>query len=293
MHVFFKKILLRHVFISHAQGNSQDQCNAINEAFTKLGFKAWYDMLAANLTDDGMKDGVKRSSVFLLFLNRGTLSRPFVITEFQEAVKENKRIVLICEVDGRHDAPLDEHGNFDVSKIFGSETPADVKNFFTPEVTAKMIPYMRRRPFKEASLDEFIRQGGFEGQLQPASLPLPPLPPRTSAFIVHAPMATPQYLELLASLSERGVRVYRQDASSTLKDLLDGVQRSSFVVLFLTDHFFAYARDLAPGAAAAAAPAPWLHRGDVAALVRAALAKPGRPTVVVYETSVKKGAARW
>ena len=30
-------VYARHYFISHAQGNSQDQCNALNESLTNLG----------------------------------------------------------------------------------------------------------------------------------------------------------------------------------------------------------------------------------------------------------------
>ena len=57
------------------------------------------------LTTPAMIDGVQRSAVFLLFVNRDTLSRPYVVLEFAVALALDKPIVLVYETDARRAAP--------------------------------------------------------------------------------------------------------------------------------------------------------------------------------------------
>ena len=51
----------------------------------------------SNLTKQGMADGVRGSAVFVLFLSRGVLERPFVRFEVAEALKHGKPIQLLHE----------------------------------------------------------------------------------------------------------------------------------------------------------------------------------------------------
>ena len=44
----------------------------------KLGLECWLDNKAEDLTKEGMRSGIERSGVFLLFLSSGVLKRPFV-----------------------------------------------------------------------------------------------------------------------------------------------------------------------------------------------------------------------
>ena len=44
----------------------------------RLGFRCWVDNLAEDLTKEGMRSGIEHAHVFLLFLSKGVLSRPFV-----------------------------------------------------------------------------------------------------------------------------------------------------------------------------------------------------------------------
>ena len=47
------------------------------------------------ITPRAMIDGVRRSAVFVLYVNRDTLSRKYVVLEISVAIAEGKTIVLI------------------------------------------------------------------------------------------------------------------------------------------------------------------------------------------------------
>ena len=44
----------------------------------RFGFRCWVDNLAEDLTKEGMRSGIEHAHIFLLFLSKGVLSRPFV-----------------------------------------------------------------------------------------------------------------------------------------------------------------------------------------------------------------------
>ena len=56
------------------------------------------------MTADGMQEGVRGSAVFLLFLSKGYFSRPFWPPRARAAREAKKRLILVHETDGRHDA---------------------------------------------------------------------------------------------------------------------------------------------------------------------------------------------
>ena len=51
---------------------------AIYLELERMGFKAWYDNRADDVTKEGMRRGIQGSAAFILFLSQGVLTRPFV-----------------------------------------------------------------------------------------------------------------------------------------------------------------------------------------------------------------------
>ena len=60
-----------------------------------MGFKAWYDNRAEDLTKEGMLSGIEESAAFVLFLSAGVLSRPYCQMEIRAAVRLKKPVVLL------------------------------------------------------------------------------------------------------------------------------------------------------------------------------------------------------
>eukprot|EP00940_MAST-03C_sp_MAST-3C-sp2_P001023 g1023.t1 len=57
-----------HLFISHMQAEASGDVGTLCLSLEKLGLNCWRDMTASDLTEDGMRRGVKRSDAFVLFL---------------------------------------------------------------------------------------------------------------------------------------------------------------------------------------------------------------------------------
>ena len=255
---------LWHFFLSHYQAKGGDQCDILCLELQRLGFKVWYDNKAQNLTSGGMKDGVARSAVFVVFLNHGTLDRKFVLFEVETALRLGKPVVLISETDGRHGAPLDDDGVFLFDLVCGPNTPESVRVRLQSQVT---IPFYRRTPFGEATIAELISQSEFEAPREAlSSVTLPaPVTHGTHLFLVRGVTGSRQCLELALRLERHGVTVSQEDTEGSLAAL----ERSSAVVLFLTDHVLQDAR--------------------VQAQLRSAVTL-AKPLFLVYETRKAMGA---
>ena len=78
-----------------------------------------YDNRADDLTKEGMRQGIETAAVFLLFLSKSVLERPFCQFEIREAVALKKPMLLIHESDSRF-------GAFDFGSA-GATAPADLK----------------------------------------------------------------------------------------------------------------------------------------------------------------------
>ena len=65
-----------HYFISHNQREASGDCGTLFHLFETRGVHCWRDMAQENLTEEGMKQGVKDSDIFVLFLTNSMLSRP-------------------------------------------------------------------------------------------------------------------------------------------------------------------------------------------------------------------------
>ena len=57
-----------------------------------------------------MREGVRDSACFLLFMSAGVFTRPYVHFEVAEALAEGKPVILVHETD-------DRHGRFDFAEI--------------------------------------------------------------------------------------------------------------------------------------------------------------------------------
>ena len=67
-----------------------------------MGFDCWLDQKATTITKGSMKLGVASSRVFLIFLSKGVLTRPFCLFEIETALEMKKPLTLMHEMDGRH-----------------------------------------------------------------------------------------------------------------------------------------------------------------------------------------------
>ena len=65
-----------HFFISHNQREASGDVGTLSHLFEARGIHCWRDMTQANLTEEGMREGVEDSDVFVLFLTNSMLSRP-------------------------------------------------------------------------------------------------------------------------------------------------------------------------------------------------------------------------
>ena len=81
-----------HAFISHFQVEAGGEANRICEALEDSGATGWLDMQADDLTESGMREGVKNADIFLLLLTSNVLTRPFCLKEFEWALKFKKPI---------------------------------------------------------------------------------------------------------------------------------------------------------------------------------------------------------
>ena len=90
-------------FLSHFQMNAGPQVMNIRDmverfASKESGIKVWLDK-DEQCTENGMKKGVREQKYFLLFLTDGYFTRPFCRLEVCEAIKRNKTIVLVNDMD--------------------------------------------------------------------------------------------------------------------------------------------------------------------------------------------------
>lgn len=122
----------------------------LRASLVQRDWAVWYDNTMENLTAEGMKEGVRNSAVFVLFMTKGVFTRPFVRIEIEEALKERKPIILLHETD-------DRHGKFD----FDTET--NVPEDFRPKARQLLsdnesLGWARRDYAQEAVLNQIKRR---------------------------------------------------------------------------------------------------------------------------------------
>ena len=144
-----------HIFISHYQMNSGDQCHGLASDLESMGYSIWFDQNQNDLTEQGMMEGVRGSAMMLLFLNESVLTRNFVQREVREGLKLAKKFILVNEVDGRHGAPLNEFGGFDFHRVCVEQAPKDLRLL---HVNHESISFQRRKQLREAMLQMIVEK---------------------------------------------------------------------------------------------------------------------------------------
>ena len=152
-----------HIFLSHAQATGGDQTHNLCLYLMQRGLRCWYDNKATDVTSKGMKEGVALSEVFLLFLSKDVLTRPFVQFELSEALRLHKKILFVHEID-------DKHHKFDFGE-FDSATLCDLSQvepgqlglmlqrtqLLTLRSDVESTPWNRKEPWLQASIDTIVQ----------------------------------------------------------------------------------------------------------------------------------------
>eukprot|EP01047_Picozoa_sp_COSAG01_P087140 COSAG01_NODE_19927_length_981_cov_1.219955_1_plen_267_part_10 len=90
-----------HGFLSHAQADASGTVAALYLLYKQSGLHNWIDMRQKVLTLEGMRQGVRDSSVFILVLSQHVLGSWFCQQEMLCAIEEEKPIQLIVEQEPR------------------------------------------------------------------------------------------------------------------------------------------------------------------------------------------------
>ena len=94
-------------FLSHYQATGQLQCVILRELLASHHHATFFDQDVSVLNASVMTEGVEASSLYVLLLTRGVLTRPFVRMEAAQAVASHKAICFIVDTDAaRGGAPL-------------------------------------------------------------------------------------------------------------------------------------------------------------------------------------------
>jgi hypothetical protein len=140
-------------FLSHYQKNGGAQMGQLYADLKLEGRGAWYDKTETpNL--DGMKLGVAKSDVFLLYLTRGVFTRPFCLLEIREALRLRKPMILLREMDTRYEFKADD-GTIQPAAAsieeLKAEAPEDMQALFTQLVALenKTESYLREGVMKK------------------------------------------------------------------------------------------------------------------------------------------------
>ena len=90
-----------HGFLSHAQVDASGTVSTLHLLYEQFGLHCWIDMQQDKLTLEGMRQGVRDSSVFILLLTEKVLGSWFCQQEMMCAIEEEKPIQLVIELEPR------------------------------------------------------------------------------------------------------------------------------------------------------------------------------------------------
>jgi hypothetical protein len=93
--------------------------------------------------------GIAEADQFVLFLTDQCITRPFVQNEIREAVRLDRKILLVHEQDPRHNAV-----DFSLER---GRAPDDLKFLFD---NIESIPWRRREFERQAMIQELLRRVG-------------------------------------------------------------------------------------------------------------------------------------
>ena len=110
------------------------QVSTLYYGCTRLGVHNWVDMHEAEITVEGMRQGVRDSDVFLLVLTARVLSRPYCLLELREALRCGKPVQLLVEEDPRF-------GHFDEDAWRRARMSNTRGSRFFNDSNTKQMPY--------------------------------------------------------------------------------------------------------------------------------------------------------
>eukprot|EP00935_MAST-01C_sp_MAST-1C-sp1_P001692 g1692.t1 len=131
------------------------KANAIYLELELMGFKAWYDNRANDLTKEGMLEGIEQAAAFVLFLSVGVLERPYCQMEIRHALALKKPIVLLHESDTRYAA-------FNFSEAHDA-APPDLQRLLDSH---ESLPFRRRGYERDGMMRTLIERAGFQQLLR-------------------------------------------------------------------------------------------------------------------------------
>ena len=90
-----------HAFLSHNQSEASGDVAKLFLELQGCGVLCWLDMYQRDLTEDGMRQGVYDSDVFILVLTNSVLNRKFCQKEIGWAIEYKKPILIVAESEER------------------------------------------------------------------------------------------------------------------------------------------------------------------------------------------------
>jgi hypothetical protein len=134
-------------FLCHKQSNGQDAVMTLRLLLAERipGAAFWVDV-EQNPTANGMQEGVKSCTDFVLFCTQGVTESQWCQMEMSWALQNKKNIIIVTETDDRHGRP-------DFTQLINN-APSDLQDIFTKNVA---IPWYRDSEFREVSLEKICR----------------------------------------------------------------------------------------------------------------------------------------
>jgi hypothetical protein len=143
-------------FINHCQASGADQCGKLALLLRARGVRVWYDMSAADLTEQGMEEGVANSRNMLVFLSDGLMSRPFCQKEQRWGIQYSCNFVGVAEHDDRHGGGKNAEG-VDLFTREKACAPEDLKHLFDQ---VEFEPFQRREHLVVPMVTQLCSRGG-------------------------------------------------------------------------------------------------------------------------------------
>jgi hypothetical protein len=153
----------RALFMSHAQGEAQNQCLALAMLLSSADVSVWYDMDAERLAVEDMCRGVATSRFFLIYLTKSYFTRWFCRLEAQVARELGKELIVVYESDPRHggDANFIQLVN-EATKLY-----PEWREYMC---ATEAIPMARRLYQRKAIVAEIARRVGIHAAALPRSV---------------------------------------------------------------------------------------------------------------------------
>lgn len=208
-------------FLSHAQADASGTVAALYLLYQQLGLHCWVDMRQEKLTLEGMREGVRDSSVFILILTEHVLGSWFCQQEMLEALRTSKRIQLIVEREPRFH-PFDieawEGSRGQVTRMTktsagdAAAVPKEICEMID-EHLGQAVTYRRRDFEVDAMMRELCRRSGLRVP-KPMPEPWPDGKSATTVFVIFDADSGASIRDELRTELELGERIEFLDESA-------------------------------------------------------------------------------